>query len=85
MQELRHNLSEIIRKDALNHIETQIVSTYNLLIHNYQTVYVNLNEIETSFALSRLGILHQSIINCNSATCVSNGFMASFKRIGKHK
>lgn len=65
IQELRHNLSEIIKKDALNHIETQIINTYNLLIHNYQTIYVKLNEIETSFALSRLGILHQSIINSN--------------------
>ena len=29
MQDLRHNFSEIIRKGLINHIEAQIINTYN--------------------------------------------------------
>ncbi|XP_062526431.1 uncharacterized protein LOC134199478 [Bombyx mori] len=59
---LWQNYTENLR---IEHFEVQIISAYNKIYHNLQTIHVKLSEIETSFALSRLGILHQSIIDSN--------------------
>lgn len=49
-------------RDHFNYVENCIVNTYNLLLHNFQNIFSKLNEIETAVAFSRVGILHQSII-----------------------
>lgn len=51
--------------EELDHLGIQFISTYNLLIHNFQVIYAQLDEIETSLSFSRLGVLHQSIIESN--------------------
>lgn len=38
IQGFRCNLLEIIKTNSLDHIETQNISTYNSLIHNFQTI-----------------------------------------------
>ncbi|CAG9794632.1 unnamed protein product [Diatraea saccharalis] len=61
-KEIADTVKNISRGLKREHFEIQIISTYNLLFHNFQIIYAKVNEIETSFALSKLGILHQSII-----------------------
>lgn len=70
---LNNNLAQInnkIEMIAQNLMESeylgiQFINTYNLLIHNFQVIYTYLDEIETSLSFSRLGVLHQSIIESN--------------------
>lgn len=50
----------------LEYLGIQFINTYNLLIHNFQVIYTYLDEIETSLSFSRLGVLHQSIIESNN-------------------
>lgn len=62
-----NNKIEMIAKNLieLEYLGIQFINTYNLLIHNFQVIYTYLDEIETSLSFSRLGVLHQSIIESN--------------------
>lgn len=41
----------------------EIIHIYNAFLHNFQTLYIRLNEIETAVAFSRIKVLHQSIVD----------------------
>lgn len=43
----------------------KVTNTYHLFLHNFQTLYTILDEIETIVAFSKLGTLHQSIVDSN--------------------
>lgn len=45
--------------------ELKFINVYNLFLHNFEMLYVRLDEIETAIAFSKLGTLHQSIIDTN--------------------
>lgn len=66
LRKLNNNITEVLKMEYNNHIEIQIINAYHLLIHNFQSIRIKLNEIETSLALSRLGILHQSVIESDN-------------------
>lgn len=76
--QLKREISQDIRLEYIEQIENQIVSSYNLLIHNFQSIRIKLDEIENSLALSRLGILHQSIIETDK-------FLTLLKHINKNE
>ncbi|XP_045540618.1 uncharacterized protein LOC123722550 [Papilio machaon] len=42
---------------------TYLMGLLNLFINNYRTIFIKLSEIETALALSKLSVLHQSIVN----------------------
>lgn len=42
---------------------TYILGMFNVLISSFRTLFVRLSEIETALALSKVAILHQSILN----------------------
>ncbi|KAG7298384.1 hypothetical protein JYU34_018001 [Plutella xylostella] len=44
-------------------IREQIISVYNLFFHNFQTLFIRLDELETTIAFSKLRTLHQSILD----------------------
>lgn len=52
----------ILKKDNLV-IYTYIFGLFNIYASSYRTIFIRLSEIETALALSRVSILHQSIIN----------------------
>lgn len=56
---------------------SDMLNTYNLLMHNFRTIYIRLSELETALAFSKLLILHQSIIN-------SQELLSVLKIIEKH-
>lgn len=41
----------------------ELIHIYNAFLHNFQTLYVRLNEIETAVAFSRVKVLHPSIVD----------------------
>lgn len=43
--------------------ELKLINIYGLFLHNFEALYTRLNEIETAVAFSKLGTLHQSIID----------------------
>lgn len=59
VNKMNKNINEI---SIISHIN-QIIHAYNLFLHNFQIIYAKLNEIENIIAFSRIGILHQSIVN----------------------
>lgn len=46
-----------------NETKEKLFKTYNLFMHNFLLIYVKLEEIEDAVASSKLGTLHQSIID----------------------
>ncbi|XP_052740301.1 uncharacterized protein LOC128198508 [Bicyclus anynana] len=42
---------------------TRLIHTFHLFLHNFQTIYIKIDEIETAIAFSKLKTLHQSVIN----------------------
>lgn len=59
ISEIRKQLNDT--RASLN--ELKLINVYNLFLHNFDTLYVRLNEIETAVAFSKLGTLHQSMID----------------------
>lgn len=53
------NINEILITSHIN----QVIHAYNLFLHNFQIIYAKLNEIENILAFSRMGILHQSVVD----------------------
>lgn len=43
--------------------ELKLINVYSLFLHNFEMLYVRLDEIETTIAFSKLGTLHQSLID----------------------
>uniref|UniRef100_A0A1E1WG39 Envelope fusion protein n=2 Tax=Pectinophora gossypiella TaxID=13191 RepID=A0A1E1WG39_PECGO len=41
----------------------KVIHVYSLFLHNFQMLYIKLDEIETAVAFSKVGTLHQSIID----------------------
>ncbi|XP_063891526.1 uncharacterized protein LOC135117073 [Helicoverpa armigera] len=42
---------------------TYLTGLFNVFMSNFRTIFIRLSEIETALALSRVSILHQSIVN----------------------
>lgn len=53
---------ELTEISIISHMN-QIIHVYNLFLHNFQIIYAKLNEIENILSFSRIGILHQAIVN----------------------
>lgn len=63
MKTLETVLKELVLQKRRSDYSTYIMSFYNLFISNFRTIFIRLGEIETALAFSRVGILHQSIVN----------------------
>ncbi|XP_063824256.1 uncharacterized protein LOC135073933 [Ostrinia nubilalis] len=69
----RHNFAQInkelliitrqINQSNVEKLENKIIQVFHLFIHNFQTIFIHLDDIETAIAFSRLKVLHQSIID----------------------
>ena len=68
------NIYRELNKTNSHRISTKIIHFYNIFLHNFQTLYIHLNEIETAVAFSKIGLLHQSIVDTNE-------FMLILKKI----
>lgn len=42
---------------------TYLLGLFNLFISNFRTIFIKISEIETALALSKVSVLHQSIVN----------------------
>lgn len=70
--EIRKLLNETISNQTSN----RFIHIYSLFLHNFQMIFVKLDEIETTLAFSKLKTLHQSIIDADE-------FYAVLKNIEK--
>ncbi|XP_047522866.1 uncharacterized protein LOC125061448 [Pieris napi] len=61
INKINKNIKDI---SIISHVN-QITHIYNSFLHNFQIIYTKLTEIENILAFSRMGVLHQSIINTN--------------------
>lgn len=64
--QIEENIQEITRslnESKLSQSSNKIIHIYDAFIHNFQTLYLRLNEIETAIAFAKVDILHQSIID----------------------
>ncbi|XP_049871926.1 uncharacterized protein LOC126370862 [Pectinophora gossypiella] len=42
--------------------DTKLINAYNLFLHNFQMLYITIDEVENAIAFSKLRTLHQSLI-----------------------
>lgn len=63
LKRIDNKLSEITQKGfQLTHI-TYLITVLNMFIENFRTIYIKLNEIETALALSKVSVLHKSVLS----------------------
>ncbi|XP_045542238.1 uncharacterized protein LOC123723490 [Papilio machaon] len=60
---VQNNLENIKEQERTAFNTNIIVHTYSLILHNFQSLYSKLGEIETAIAFSKLKTLHQSIVD----------------------
>lgn len=56
-------MRNLIHKTNINITIHNFVIVYNLFLHHFQLLYIRWDAIETSVTFSKLGMLHQSLIN----------------------
>lgn len=76
LKEIQNDLVNVQRETNLNFLSNLIIDTYSLILHNFQTISVKINDIETAVAFSKLETLHQSIIE-------SDDLLATLENIEK--
>lgn len=59
IQDINRNLNE----SKLTQTNNRVIHIYNAYTHNFQTLYLKLNEIETAIAFAKVKLLHQSVID----------------------
>lgn len=57
------DINRSINGSKLSQTSNKIIHIYNIFMHNFQTLYIRLNEIETAIAFAKVKLLHQSIID----------------------
>lgn len=60
-------MEELVKKTINNEVNsaysTHILMMFNIFCVNFRSIYITLSEIETALALSKVSVLHQSIVN----------------------
>lgn len=56
-------ISDLSNKEKRQVFHSYVFALFNVYISNFRTIFIRLSEIETALALSRVSILHQSIVN----------------------
>lgn len=59
------NIRKQLNATSITQSAIKIYNVYNLFLHNFQILYAKLDEVETVVAFSKLGMLHQAIIDTN--------------------
>lgn len=63
IEESIQDINRSLNGSKLSQISNKIIHIYNIFIHNFQTLYIRLNEIETAIAFAKVKLLHQSIVD----------------------
>lgn len=63
IEENVHDINKMLNESRVSQASNKIIHIYNTFIHNFQTLYIRLNEIETALAFAKVKLLHQSIID----------------------
>lgn len=53
-----------VKENQLSYV-TYLISILNMFVANFRTMYIKLSEIETALALSKVSVIHKSILNPN--------------------
>lgn len=61
IEESIQDINRSLNESKLSQASNKIIHIYNIYIHNFQTLYIRLNEIETAIAFAKVKLLHQSI------------------------
>lgn len=57
------NINRNSNESKLFQISHKIIHIYNMFLHNFQTLYIRLNEVETAIAFANIKMLHGSFID----------------------
>ena len=63
LKRVEQMLNDIAAKENNSIYSTYVLGIYSTFINNFRSIYIKLNEIETSLAFGKISVLHQSIIN----------------------
>lgn len=74
IEESIRNMNRYLNESKLFQISNKIIHIYNIFLHNFQTLYIRLNEIETAIAFAKIKMLHGSFIDTDE-------IMSLFKQI----
>lgn len=64
LKRIERIVTDLSKENMYNFI-SYLNNLLNMFIANFRTVYIKINEIETALALSKVSILHKSIIDSN--------------------
>lgn len=63
IEESIQDINRSLNESKLSQTSNKIIHIYNIFIHNFQTLYIRLNEIEMAIAFGKVKLLHQSIVD----------------------
>ena len=65
IQRIERLVKNMITKSENSIYSIYVLGMFDMFLCNFRTIYIFLNELETALALSKVSVLHQSIINSN--------------------
>lgn len=66
-------IRKLLNLTVANQTNNELIHIYNLFLHNFQMLYIRLDEIETAVAFSKLKTLHQSILDSEELITILKG------------
>lgn len=73
LKRIERIVTKVATKENNSMYSVYILNMFNLFITNFRGIYITISELETALALSKVSVLHQSIVNSTELLTILRG------------